>query len=296
MWHQKVAGGGVAHVAYEPTGRTLYTLDRGGQLIAWDIATHMGRKLTRVSFSVLGFPTGIYPLASGGRIVVAGRKAVLGWDTINDRQLLWYDRPPCYYFDQVRVTGEGRICFPNESGTEILGWNASTSTAETPRYFPGFTGIRDFDLAPDERAVAVVCHRRPVTLFEWGTGSELRNPVTLADAYNVRFAPDGCTLALIHINPTRVGLWDVATRRPRVENIPCVGTSGLFAFNPVLPVVVGLNPQRELTLFSSETGAPIRSLDFALGRYVQCVAFSPDGLTCAVGGSNKQFAVFDLDL
>jgi hypothetical protein len=26
------------------------------------------------------------------------------------------------------------------------------------------------------------------------------------------------------------------------------------------------------------------------------VAFSPDGLMCAVGGSERQFAVFDVDL
>ena len=57
-----------------------------------------------------------------------------------------------------------------------------------------------------------------------------------------------------------------------------------------------LNADKVLTLFGLDTGDPIRSLDFALGRSVRCVAFSPDGLTCAVGGSNKRFAVFDVDL
>jgi WD40 repeat protein len=70
----------------------------------------------------------------------------------------------------------------------------------------------------------------------------------------------------------------------------------LFAFNPTLPVFVGLNAKKVLTLFSTGTGEPIRSLDFALGKKVKCVCFSPDGLTCAVGGSNKQFAIFDIDV
>ena len=32
------------------------------------------------------------------------------------------------------------------------------------------------------------------------------------------------------------------------------------------------------------------------GGGVDAVAFAPDGLTRAVGGSNKQFAVFDVDM
>jgi hypothetical protein len=29
---------------------------------------------------------------------------------------------------------------------------------------------------------------------------------------------------------------------------------------------------------------------------VNCFAFAPDGLTCAVGGSGRQFVVFDVDV
>jgi WD40 repeat protein len=52
---------------------------------------------------------------------------------------------------------------------------------------------------------------------------------------------------------------------------------------------------RVLTYWSLETGEQIRTVDFALGRYAQCVTFSPDGSRCAVGGSNKQFIVFDVE-
>jgi hypothetical protein len=61
-----------------------------------------------------------------------------------------------------------------------------------------------------------------------------------------------------------------------------------------------------LSLVSLETGEELRTLDFDAGKPppqqslrfspVTCAAFSPDGLTCAVGGSNKQFAVFDVDV
>ncbi len=89
---------------------------------------------------------------------------------------------------------------------------------------------------------------------------------------------------------------DVASGNFRAKNVAATFTNALFAFNPALPVFAGLNAKKTLTLFSTETGEAIRSLDFALGKNVKCLCFSPDGLTCAVAGSNKQFAVFDVDL
>jgi WD40 repeat protein len=114
--------------------------------------------------------------------------------------------------------------------------------------------------------------------------------------WGVRFSPDGRTLAVSC--GKQVHLWDVATRTRRVEPVTIDNKYGdaTFAFCPSAPAFVALNKQRVLTLYSSETGDAIRSLDFALGRNVTCVCFAPDGLTCAVGGSNKQFAVFDVDL
>jgi len=50
-----------------------------------------------------------------------------------------------------------------------------------------------------------------------------------------------------------------------VEKIPCWITDPLFAFNPVLPVFAAIGPDKLLTLFSTETGQPLRALDFSLG-------------------------------
>ena len=93
-------------------------------------------------------------------------------------------------------------------------------------------------------------------------------------------------------------MWDVSRGAPwsKPVNIDTKHDEATFAFHPTAPVFIAINRDKHLTFFGTETGEALRSLDFALGRYVQCVAFSPDGLTCAVGGSNKQFAVFDVDL
>ncbi|HJZ60123.1 MAG TPA: hypothetical protein VKE74_34595 [Gemmataceae bacterium] len=108
----------------------------------------------------------------------------------------------------------------------------------------------------------------------------------------IQFSPDGDTLVLFAGD--RAQLWDVSSQSVCVGQIVC--SHSVFAFHPTAPVFASLNPDRVLTLFGLQTGQPIRSLDFALGRAVRCVAFAPDGLTCAVGGSNKKFVVFDVDV
>jgi WD40 repeat protein len=82
----------------------------------------------------------------------------------------------------------------------------------------------------------------------------------------------------------------------RIESVPSYAPWSVIAFHPTAPVFAAMNARRELTLYRLDTGEAVRSFDFGIGWAINCIAFSPDGLTCAVGGSNKQFAVFDVDL
>jgi WD40 repeat protein len=47
-------------------------------------------------------------------------------------------------------------------------------------------------------------------------------------------------------------------------------------------------------VWNARTGAELRSLKWEIGR-LYCVAFSPDGLTCAAGGEKGQVVVWDVD-
>jgi hypothetical protein len=98
----------------------------------------------------------------------------------------------------------------------------------------------------------------------------------------------------------------MASAAYRVEKIECDRPYWMLAFHPTVPVVALRRRDGLLSLVSLETGEELRTLDFDAGKQppqqsprfspVICAAFSPDGLTCAVGGSNKQFAVFDVDV
>jgi hypothetical protein len=160
--------------------------------------------------------------------------------------------------------------------------------------------MQHFDIAPDGRSVAVSFQNDdPPILFTRTEGGELRDPVPVAGrrtVYGARFSPDGRTLVLFLLFPTGLALWDVASRTPRGGEIKYDPENGPFAFNPTLPLFAVRAVDGAFTVRRLSDGQPVRSLDFPIGKVIGCAAFAPDGLTCAIGGSNKQFAVFDVDL
>jgi WD40 repeat protein len=303
MWIQKVPGGGVTQIAYAPDGKTIYTADRGAKLTAWDVATHARRWAIAVNPLVFFAIKSLSALAAG-RVVATSYSGISVWDASDGRELLSANPENIAAGARHLVTPDGRVYYTSDTARQITGWNLGRSAAEPVRRFPDYRSrVASFDLTPDTRLLAVAFENLPVALFDWSAGPDLRNPVVLEDvvATDVRISPDGRTVVARTKADPPVVIWDVAECRPRGRvrcdlADPHGYRSVLFAFNPALPLFAALNAEGVLTLFSTETGAPVRSLDFALGRAVQCITFSPDGLTCAVGGSNKQFAVFDVDL
>ena len=296
MWIQKVAG--VTHLAYAPDGRTLYTLESNAALTAWDIATQTPRKVASVSAWSIPIERGIYPLADGRRVVSLDSAWATVFDANTGHDLGGVRSLTRHKAGLRRVTPEGRIFYIKTSSVGVGVWNLTTRDSEPARGIPKAAGrVGSFDASTDEQSVALVGLKGSVTVYDWGDGPDLQNPLALGGTANtVRFSPDGGTLALF--SDRRVQMWDVSRGTPwsKPVNIDTKHKEETFAFHPTAPVFVAINRDAHLTFFGTETGAAIRSLDFALGRHVQCVAFSPDGLTCAVGGSNKQFAVFDVDL
>ena len=111
---------------------------------------------------------------------------------------------------------------------------------------------------------------------------------------------DDTRLLFVSADHSRIRTWDTATRAvgPDFGAWPDHGKLRWFDVSPDGRFVALVSPDHagKVALVERATGRPLRSFDFALGRRALCVCFSPDGLTCAVGGSNKRFAVFDVDL
>jgi WD40 repeat protein len=293
MWIQKVPAGGIDGLAYSPDGRTLYTAARGGTFASWDTATHQSRTLCYApGASTRG-------LVTSGRLLIARRYPhVLAWDLATGAEIGRLS--PSVPYDALPIPGDdGRVLYRSDDRRSLFVWEPERGSVNAAFAGPFSSEIRAFDLSPDAQTIAIAeGASHIVKLFDLTARAiPTQDPVFWSGfVWGIRFSPDGRLLAVFaggHIHLCEV---PSLTWRGEPVNINNRHGEATFAFHPTAPVFVALNPEKHLTLFSSETGEAIRSFDFALGRYVRCAAFSPDGLTCAVGGSNKQFAVFDVDL
>lgn len=295
MWIQKVRGGGIDGLAYSSDGRALYTADRSGMVTAWDTATHNGQRLfgysgitRRIAFTADRYL--VMPL--GGYVFVWNLKTAHTAGTFRTGSP--YDGTPVPGNDE-------RVLHLSADRRALLAWAPGPITAGTEFAGPFPGEVRAYDISPDTTTVAFSLdanYGTDVNMFDRAKKRVMAQfPVGYeGSVWGVRFSPDGRTLATFSGHHVR--LWNVSSQTQPGEAVSINNRYGeaTFAFHPTAPMFVALDHEKNLTLFSSETGAAIRSFDFALGKYVRCVCFSPDGLTCAVGGSNKQFAVFDVDV
>ncbi|MCE9561921.1 MAG: WD40 repeat domain-containing protein [Planctomycetes bacterium] len=300
MWIQKTRCG-VAHIAFSLDGRFLYTLDTGGGLTVWDVATHSGLRIPTEGFLLGNYPYGIHPLPDGRLLI---RTTVF---TLLDKsgELILSSNPSGLNpraFAQIR--NDGQIAFVGPTRRTILAGTLGIDSTKTvfalPKSFDPFEQFNRFDWSRDgNRLTVLFSSDQSVGLFEMMAENKPREIARITGiprAYRLKFSPDGQTLIVFSNSPEQFSLWDVSTQSMRVTGVECSMHWGLFAFNPVYPVFAKCQKDGTLAIWSLDDGRPIRSVDFALGKHIRDVAFSPDGLTCAVGGSNKQFVVFDVDV
>jgi WD40 repeat protein len=295
MWTQKVGGGGVDALAYSPDGRTLYTADRSGWVTAWDVASRSSTPVFQPVRLVFASVRGL-AVAGGGQYILARSDEWIAWDSKGSTEAARF-RPSRLDYG-LRFESATTAAVRVGPGT-VRRWDFLTNeyTADLGTWrVPG--PVRFAELAPDLRRIAVVTVKGEVHFAEL-IGGQPAYKIDLADpVYNglgVAFSPDGDTLAILYHR--LMYLWDVPARKVRAKTLwSDPNDNWKLSFHPTAPAFVALNRDKVLTLFSRTTGDPIRSLDFALGKAVRCAAFAPDGLTCAVGGSNRQFAVFDVDV
>ena len=298
MWLQNISGGAIEGLVYAADGKRLYTTDAGGTVISWDTKTRGYKKLFKVDplpGRGGGRAAGLF-LAAKGRYLVVRLELPLVWDLKKDTA---YARLSCGFGAQLDLRAlpgdDSRLLHVADSCRSIATWECTTAKPGPPyERWERIGPLRSFDVAADGRTIALLDMLGQLVLFDLADGRERSRSTIPRGVERVRFAPDGTVLALF--GGKQVYLWDVQSWAPRGEGVRIQPHHGGFAFHPTAPVFAAVNPDRLLTLYSLETGAPIRVLEFALARYVHCVTFAPDGLKCAAGGSNKQFFVFDLDV
>ncbi|WP_439629185.1 WD40 repeat domain-containing protein [Gemmata sp.] len=293
MWIQPVDGS-VQAIAFSPDGRTLYTQDASRWFTAWDPATHEGRRLFQYpERSSNHFPRMF--ASPDGRYLVANTSPALVWNL--ETREVHAEVPPKFAYAGVSVgAGGGRVECVADDWLGVRTWDYVRQEAgDELRDWDVPDKIKTHHFAPGGRTVALLSWSDTVTICD----VESRKAIQTIDApkqalQHARFAPDGDTLVLY--GSDGVTVWDVPSAAVRVAKIACDRPYWMLAFHPTAPVAAVRRTDGLLSLVSLRTGEEVRALDFDLGRYAACAGFSPDGLTCAVGGTDSRFAVFDVDV
>lgn len=302
MWLQKTAAG-VSALTFSPDGQALYVLDTRGDVTAWDTAARARRRVRRVAAhaSYVRLPdTTLWTACDGRFLVIRLHSAVHIWDVATGAEHARLPLEPNGY--PPSLDSAHRLLVMPDSQRELLAtWDIAERKPGPPLLradpaAPDRFGV--FGLTADGNTVAVATARREIVLYDRPTNRVLTRFDTfpaVGPALELAFSPSGKTLAIL--GQDRVTLWDVPAQTIRENRIWCPTPIHLWAVHPTLPVLAARNSDFHITLFSLDTAEPLRSFDFSIGTSaLKCVCFSPGGLTCAVGGSNKQFAVFDVDL
>jgi WD40 repeat protein len=294
MWIQKLDTG-VTGLAYSPDSKTLYSTDLGGRLRSWNIAARTGRV-----WEHSGLVQDPEPHGRGLRVLTDGRVVVFAYylsvfdPAEGSFRYNWVPREFPRYGHSL-LTPDGRLLAVRADKRAIITWDVPNhQPGPVLREWPPRMGLTAFDLTPDGRTLAVLERRGHVSVIDLASGEtrcRFRHGVDERYVYP-RISPDGNTV-VVHGEEAGMGVWD-ASGEQLCRTAQAWAWEAL-ALHPTRPLCAAANRKHALALFDLRSGEPIRTFDLRLGKRVMCVTFSPDGLTCAAGGSSGRFAVFDVD-
>ncbi len=294
MWIQNIAGGGVNAVAYSPDGEILYTQDSARWYTEWNLATHAGRRLFQYPDRCSNHFPRMFTTPDG-RYLVSNTSPPIIWNLVTNEPHA--EVPSSHAFAGVSIgVGRVRVECVADDWLGIRTWYIAERKAGVElRDWPISGTIKTHHFSPDGSMVALLNWSNSVIVCD----TESRNLLQQIDCpqrslQHCRFAPDGNSLILYMADG--ISIWDVARTSMRVDKVACDRPYWMLAFHPLLPLAAVRRKDGLLCLLSLQTGEEVRTLNFELGKQTACTTFAPDGLTCAVGGTDKRFAVFDVDV
>jgi WD40 repeat protein len=295
MWIQKLRQS-LSGLAYSPDGATLYSLDYAGDLRRWDVATRAGRVLLHSGAVQDPEPRGrsLRVHHDGNRLLVFAYYFTVA-DAATGSYDCWEIPPEFPRYGSSLLSPDGRLLAVRDGNRAIITWDAlARELGPVLREWPPRMGLKTFDLTPDGRTLAVLERRGHVSVIDLASGEarcRFRHGIE-GYAYTL-ISPDGNTV-VVHGERPGLEAWDASSGEQLCRTDQAWPWEAV-ALHPTRPICAAPTRKHALALFDLRSGEPVRTFDLRLGKRVMCATFSPDGLTCAAGGSSGRFAVFDVD-
>jgi WD40 repeat protein len=282
-------------LAFAPDGRTLYSGDGQGYVLAWDLAGRTHRVLFRLPYSVNRIVGWLWPSPDGSRLLV--QDDFLLRNALDPDVPLLNPGPGERGWWKYMLPDGRRVAKTDpDRGWRLDWWDVDTGLrVPVPAPMGGATNLTFHALLAD--GVTLLTYsgtRRETALWDVRTGERLgvlpRSPENVYP-YHLWLSPDGGTFALAREN--QLWLYDIPSRSLR-HQVKAPRQFQTVAFQPRGRLMAAGHTGSHVSLWDAIAGQMLQRFDWHCGQ-ILTLAFAPDGQTCAAGAYAK-IVVWDVDV
>jgi WD40 repeat protein len=287
----------VQRVAYAKDGTALVSVSAQREARLWDLATGEPRWSLDADWVFWA----CFTPDSKGLLTGQSRNLVRLWDVATGSEQPAPLRPyrDSHKFHHFAFSPEGSRCAAADTmvGTNVIHWWDLPSwkpRGTTDTGIDSYVSPCDLEFSPDGRTLAVLIFEGLLLLDARTRKPRATIPFDIKqDMGRLAFHPQGQQLAVS--SGMRTAVLDLGTGKEVAEVRLPKKYMLQAAYTPDGRYLATVSNEETVKVWDTSSWRLVREFAWQVGG-LRCLAFSPDGMTAAAGGTGKKVVVWDVDL